>query len=77
MTGAPAQRLGIADRGVLRNGAKADLVLFNPGLVDTPATFDDPQQYPVGIDYVCVNGVLVIDNGRHTGALPGRALRSR
>ena len=77
MTGAPAQRLGIADRGVLRNGAKADLVLFNPGLVDTPATFEDPQQYPVGIDYVCVNGVLVIDNGRHTGALPGRALRSQ
>ena len=47
---------------MLRNGAKADLVLFNPDLVDTPATFDDPQQYPVGIDYVCVNGVLVIDN---------------
>ena len=77
MTGAPAQRLGLVDRGTLRDGAKADLVLFNPHTVDTPATFDDPRQYPVGIDYVCVNGQLVIDNGQHTGALPGRALRSR
>ena len=77
MTGAPAQRLGLSDRGVIRDGAKADLVLFNPGAVDTPATFDDPVQYPVGIDYVAVNGTLVIDSGRHTGARPGRALRSR
>ena len=77
MTGAPAQRLGLTDRGVIRNGAKADLALFNPRQVDTPATFDDPTQYPVGIDYVLVNGTPVIDNGRHTGALPGRALRSR
>ena len=77
MTGAPAQRLGLTDRGVIRNGAKADLVLFNPATVDTPATFDDPLQFPVGIDYVAVNGTLVIDDGRHTGARPGRALRSR
>ena len=77
MTGAPAQRLGMSDRGVIRDGAKADLVLFDPSGVDTPATFDDPLQFPVGIDYVAVNGTLVIDNGRHTGALPGRALRSR
>lgn len=77
MTGAPARRLGLTDRGVIRDGAKADLVLLNPGDVDTPATFDDPLQYPVGIDYVAVNGSLVIDNGRHTGARPGRALRSR
>ena len=77
MTGAPAQRLGLTDRGVIRNGAKADLALFNPQQVDTPATFDDPTQYPVGIDYVLVNGTPVIDGGRHTGALPGRALRSR
>ena len=77
MTGAPAQRLGLADRGIIRNGAKADIVLFNPHQVDTPATFDDPTQYPVGIDYVLVNGTPVIDDGRHTGALPGRALRSQ
>ena len=77
MTGAPAQRLGLSDRGVIRDGAKADLVLFDPSGVDTPATFDDPLQFPVGIDYVAVNGALVIDNGRHTGVRPGRALRSR
>ncbi|MDE2788532.1 MAG: D-aminoacylase [Chloroflexota bacterium] len=77
MTGAPAQRLGLSDRGVIRDGAKADLVLFDPSSVHTPATFDDPLQFPVGIDYVAVNGALVIDNGRHTGARPGRALRSR
>ncbi len=77
MTGAPAQRLGLSDRGVIRDGAKADLVLFDPSGVDTPATFEDPLQFPVGIDYVAVNGALVIDNGRHTGARPGRALRSQ
>lgn len=77
MTGAPAQRLGLSDRGVIRDGAKADLVLFDPSGVDTPATFDDPVQFPVGIDYVAVNGALVIDNGQHTGARPGRALRSQ
>ena len=77
MTGAPAQRLGLTDRGVIRDGAKADLVLFDPESVDTPATFDAPLQFPVGIDYVAVNGTLVIDDGRHTGATPGRALRSR
>ncbi len=77
MTSAPARRLGLADRGEIRDGARADLVVFNSATVDTAATFDDPMQYPVGIDYVCVNGQLVIDNGRHTGALPGRALRSR
>ena len=77
MTGAPAQRLGLTDRGIIRDGAKADLVLFDPSGVDTPATFDDPLQFPVGIDYVAVNGALVIDNGQHTGARPGRALRSQ
>ena len=77
MTGAPAQRLGLTDRGVIRDGAKADMVLFDPQTVDTPATFDDPAQFPVGIDYVAVNGALVIDGGRRTGARPGRALRSR
>ena len=77
MTGAPARRLGLTDRGVIRNGAKADLAVFHPQQVDTPATFDDPAQYPTGIDYVLVNGVPVIDGGRHTGARPGRALRSR
>jgi N-acyl-D-amino-acid deacylase len=77
MTSIPAQRLGLKDRGILRDGMKADLVLFDPHRVASNATFDEPRQYPEGIDYVMVNGKLVIDNGVHTGAAPGRALRSQ
>ena len=75
MTSFPAQRLGLPDRGLLRDGFKADIVLFNPDTVKTYATKDDPKRYPIGIDYVIVNGQVVIDNGENTGALPGRALR--
>ena len=75
MTSFPAQRLGIPDRGLLRDGFKADIVLFNPDIVKTHATKDDPKHYPIGIDYVIVNGKVVIDQGENTGALPGRALR--
>ena len=77
MTSIPAQRLGLTDRGILRDGMKADLVVFDPGTVGARATFEDPKQYPEGIDYVIVNGRLVIDGGVHTGALPGRALKSQ
>ena len=77
MTSMPAQRLGLPDRGILRDGMKADLVVFNPHQVRANATFDNPKQYPDGIEYVIVNGVPVIDNGVHTGALPGRALKSQ
>jgi N-acyl-D-amino-acid deacylase len=75
MTSFPAQRLGLPDRGLLRDGFKADLVVFDPKTVKAPATRTRPKQLPVGIDYVVVNGVVVIDQGRHTGALPGRALK--
>jgi N-acyl-D-amino-acid deacylase len=77
MTSAPAQRLGLPDRGIIRDGMKADLVLFDPDRVAALATFEQPRQYPQGIDYVVVNGQLVIDAGQHTGKLPGRALRSQ
>jgi N-acyl-D-amino-acid deacylase len=77
MTAIPAQRLGLKDRGILRDGMKADLVLFDPRRVASNATFDEPRQYPEGIDYVMVNGQLIIDHGGHTGAMPGRALRSQ
>ena len=77
MTAMPAQRLGLPDRGLLRDGMKADVVVFNPETVQANATFEAPRQYPDGIGYVLVNGQLVIDNGVHTGALPGRALRSQ
>jgi N-acyl-D-amino-acid deacylase len=75
LTSLPAQTLGLADRGILRDGFKADIVVFDPDTVRSPATIDDPKQFPVGIDYVLVNGRLVVDGGEHTGALPGRALR--
>ena len=75
MTSAPAARLGLRDRGVLADGLAADLVLFDPATVATPATYDEPRQFPIGIPYVIVNGTVVVDDGEHTGATPGRALR--
>ncbi len=75
MTSAPAQRLGLRDRGLLRMGFKADITVFDPGKVKDVATFVDPHRFASGIPYVMVNGVLVVDGGEHTGALPGRALR--
>jgi N-acyl-D-amino-acid deacylase len=75
MTGAPAARLGITDRGRLVDGMKADVVVFDPLTVRATATYDEPRQFPVGIPYVIVNGQIVVDGGEHTGALPGRALR--
>jgi N-acyl-D-aspartate/D-glutamate deacylase len=77
MTAIPAQRLGLKDRGILRDGMKADIVVFDPDRVAATATFEEPRQFPVGINYVIVNGQLVIDNGNHTGARSGRALRSQ
>ncbi len=75
MTSAPAQRLGLKNRGLLREGYKADVVVFNPETVKDEATFTDPHRFPSGIPYVVCNGVFTIDKGKHTGALPGRMLR--
>jgi N-acyl-D-amino-acid deacylase len=75
MTGAPAARLGLAERGLLREGFWADLVVFDPDRVRSNATYDMPRQFPDGIEYVAVNGQLVVDGAVHSGALPGRALR--
>lgn len=74
MTGLPARRLGLADRGLIRVGGKADLVAFDPATVADTATFEDPHRYPTGIPHVWVNGQQVIRSGEHTGALPGRVL---
>ena len=74
MTSVTAERFDLTGRGVIREGARADLVLFDAQTVADRATFTDPHQYPAGIPYVVVNGVVVIDQGRHTGALPGRVL---
>jgi dihydroorotase/N-acyl-D-amino-acid deacylase len=77
MTSLPAQITGLNDRGLLRPGMAADVVVFNPNSVADRATFEDPLQYPVGIPYVVVNGQVVIDNSKHTGAKPGRVLYGR
>ncbi|WP_420623520.1 N-acyl-D-amino-acid deacylase family protein [Candidatus Poriferisodalis sp.] len=75
MTGLPARRLGLADRGVLEAGAMADLVLFDPETVIDTATFEQPKQPARGIELVMVNGRAIWRDGASTGARPGRAIR--
>jgi N-acyl-D-amino-acid deacylase len=75
MTGMPAARLGLRDRGALRTGAYADVVVFDPARVADRATFDAPHQYPIGIEFVLVNGVVVVDGERFNGSRSGRVLR--
>jgi N-acyl-D-amino-acid deacylase len=74
-TGASAAALGLADRGVLREGYRADVTVFDPSRIAELATYDDPHQYSVGVSTVLVNGEVVLDGGDHTGALPGRVLK--
>ncbi|MEJ2677870.1 MAG: amidohydrolase family protein, partial [Gemmatimonadota bacterium] len=70
-----AQRVHLNDRGVIKKGLWADLVVFDPATVTDKATFEDPAQFSVGMEYVLVNGVPVIAEGKMTGALPGQVLR--
>ncbi|HKS94915.1 MAG TPA: D-aminoacylase [Terriglobia bacterium] len=77
MTALAAQITGLTDRGLLRPGMAADITIFDPRTVRDRATFENPMQYPVGIPYVIVNGVVVIDRGEHTGAKPGHVLYGR
>ena len=77
MTSLPAQILGLRDRGQIREGFAADLVAFDPATVRETNSFERPKSYPVGIPYTIVNGTVVIDGGKHTGARPGRALMGR
>jgi N-acyl-D-aspartate/D-glutamate deacylase len=74
-SGLPADILGLKDRGYVKAGHKADLVLFNPAIFRDRATFDDPNHYSVGALWVLVNGTAVIADGKKTDALPGKALR--
>ena len=75
MSGLTAQQMHLADRGLIKEGLAADLVIFDPAAVADRATFSDPFQYPVGISTVIVNGRVVLDNGRHTGERPGVVIR--
>jgi N-acyl-D-aspartate/D-glutamate deacylase len=75
MTSFPAQRLGLKNRGVLKDGFKADIVVFDYANIKSPATKDIPKVYPEGINYVIVNGQIVINKGANTGILAGQSLR--
>ena len=75
MTGLAAHRLRLKDRGLIRPGLVADLVLFDPKTISDTATYENPFRFPTGITHVLVNGELVVAEGRHTGARPGRILR--
>jgi len=75
MTGLPASRVGLKQRGLLREGYFADITIFDPKTVIDRATFEAPNQYPVGINYVIVNGQIEVDNGQRTPLLAGRPLR--
>jgi|PersoiStandDraft_1058852.scaffolds.fasta_scaffold04843_2 N-acyl-D-amino-acid deacylase len=75
MTSLAAQRVGINDRGLLKPGMYADITVFDPNTIIDRSTYENPSQLATGVSYVLVNGVPVVDNGRVTAALPGRALR--
>jgi N-acyl-D-amino-acid deacylase len=75
MTAMPAARLGLRDRGCLREGCVADVTIFDPRTVRDVGTFEDPHHYAEGIPYVIVNGVPVVDGGRFGDARPGHVIR--
>jgi N-acyl-D-amino-acid deacylase len=75
MTGMSAKRLGLANRGCIRAGCFADITVFDPATIADKGTFTQPHQYPVGIDWVIVNGTPVVAEGKFTEARPGRVLR--
>lgn len=77
MTGLPAQRLGLHDRGFLHEGAIADITVFNPLTVQDTATFAEPHQLPLGIEYVLVRGKVALEHGAPTGVLAGEVLRKQ
>ncbi len=77
MTSLPARKFGFEERGALKSGYFADIVIFDEDKVIDKATWTDPHQYPLGIEYVLVNGKVVIKRGEHTGDLPGKILRKK
>ena len=77
MTSMPAAHFGLHDRGLIREGFAADLSIIDLDRLDDVSTLEDPVRYVAGVDHVFVNGVSVVEDGDHTGALPGMRLRSR
>ncbi len=74
MTSYPCKRIGIKDRGLIKEGYFADLVIFNPDTISDTATYESPKNYPKGIEYVIINGKITVNKGNHTGAKAGRIL---
>lgn len=75
MTSLPAQRLGLRDRGLIREGMWADITIFNPREIIDKATYTDPHQFPKGIEYVIINGTLTLEKGNYSGILSGKVLK--
>jgi N-acyl-D-amino-acid deacylase len=75
LTWLPAQNLRLRSRGLLEPGYFADVVVFDPDRIQDHATYDQPHRYATGVEHVAVNGTLVLRDGEHTGALPGRVVR--
>lgn len=75
MTAKPAAVFGFKQRGLLKEGYFADIVIFNPDTIMDKGTFVEPVQYPEGIHYVLINGVIAVEQGEQTKALPGQVLR--
>jgi len=77
MTSLPAQKLGLRDRGIIREGMRADITIFNPETITDRATYQNPHQYPDGVEYVIVNGKIAVGERGHTGVLAGGVLLPR
>jgi N-acyl-D-amino-acid deacylase len=75
LTSLPVQNLRLQRRGLLEPGYFADVVVFDPARIQDHATYDEPHRYATGVEHVAVNGTLVLRDGEHTGALPGRVVR--
>ena len=77
MTSLSAEKLRLKRKGLLAKNYDADITIFNPDTITDTATFEEPRQHPVGIGWVIVNGEVVVEQGKHTGARPGRTVRDR
>jgi N-acyl-D-amino-acid deacylase len=77
LTSLPARKIGLWDRGIIAKGMAADLVAFDPNTIANNATYQDPQRYPTGVQCVVVNGVMVVENGKHLGKYPGKVFRKK
>ena len=77
MTSLPAEKLRLRTKGVIKEAFDADITIFDPDTIIDNATYENPKQFSTGIRGVIVNGQVVVENGRHTGATPGKTIRGR